>query len=91
MRARVKDSAPILKLQCSMSQHVPYAGEAVSNAVQAAVGELAWTSVATACTWNNESSGETLRLFDPDLTARGEKQVLQTISISLQQAFVSDR
>lgn len=50
-------------------------GEAVSNAVQASVGELAWASVATGCTWHNDSSGEALRLYDPSLTARGEEQV----------------
>jgi len=50
-------------------------GEAVSNAVQAAVGELAWMSVATACYWTNETSGEAVRLFDPDLTERGRNQV----------------
>ena len=55
------------------------AGEAVSNAVQAAVGELAWASVATACTWKNETSQEALRLFDPDLTALGEEQVLEEL------------
>jgi len=49
-------------------------GEAVSNAVQAAVGELAWMSVATACYWTNETSGEAVRLFDPDLTERGRNQ-----------------
>lgn len=53
------------------------AGEAVSNAVQATVGELAWASVATACSWKNDSSGEVLRLFDPDLTARGRRQVFK--------------
>ena len=58
------------------------AGEAVSNAVQAAVGELAWASVATACTWKNETSQETLRLFDPNLTAQGVEQVLTAPHLS---------
>lgn len=42
---------------------------------QAQVGELAWASVATACSWHNRSSGETLRLYDPLLTERGVDQV----------------
>ncbi len=50
-------------------------GEAVSNAVQAAVGELAWPSIATACYWTNKTGGESLRIFDPDLTERGRDQV----------------
>ena len=57
-------------------------GEAVSNAVQAAVGELAWSSVATACEWENRTSGQILRLFDPSLTSRGEQQVLAESSLA---------
>ena len=50
-------------------------GEAVSNAVQAYVGEKAWKSVSAECSWKNQSSGETLQLYDPSLTVRGQIQV----------------
>ena len=77
-RFGVKASWPALLQQLKPGRkliHLIRHGEAVSNAVQAAVGELAWASVATECYWMNETSGVAVRLFDPDLTERGRHQV----------------
>lgn len=51
-------------------------GEAVSNAVQAYVGNMAWRTVSSQCVWNNASSQEDLQLFDPSLTDAGRTQVM---------------